>query len=439
MLSFKQTISSLIISIHTGTDAFPKQTGNHCAFLNSFCDTLMPSEDYIKTSVVRQIYLEYVKIQMQSTDSKILDHAKKGFFRQFKIEACKRNFRDRTKPRGYYISINRTIRSRIDKDTSHVPSNPKELCEKIFIDNKIGHGVFAKVNIQQETRVLEYEGQWVSKKIHNEREVMYTKNELPPVDVHDQRRGLVLDGNRNKFGNLFSNDENIARFLNHSRKNPNCKLKMENNLTILVGYFSKYEDTVDITFLIDDEFEPTTSECHIASFIEDIPSGGIGYKLHTDKIMADVMKNCSCDRKCADIISNDFNILKPVQDMRAKYYMTKTGNERTTKLLDLIRTSMCAELDGSLRLHNFMGQLDTCNTDYEKLDLTLGNAAIKKMKDYLTYEENEWWQNFFRNQESVQSNEATWPLSNIDKLHRLEDIQIRNFMFKINVRCRRKS
>lgn len=88
----------------------------------------------------------------------------------------------------------------------------------------------------------------------------------------------------------------------------------------------------------------------------DIPSDTIGYKLHIDKIMADAMKNC-CARKCANIISNDSNIVKPVQDMRAKYYMTKTGNERTTKLLDLIRTSMCAELDERLRLHNFMGQV----------------------------------------------------------------------------------
>lgn len=184
----------------------------------------MPSDDYIKTTVVREIYLEYVKTQMQSADSKILDHAKKGFFRQFRIESYKRNFRYRTKPRGYYISINRTIRSRIDKNINYNPTNPKVLCEKIFIDNKIGHGVFAKVNILKQTRVLQYEGQWVSKKIHDEREVMYAKNESPPVDVHDKRTGLVLDGNRDKFGNLFSNDENIARFLNHSRKNPNCKL-----------------------------------------------------------------------------------------------------------------------------------------------------------------------------------------------------------------------
>ncbi|XP_052094377.1 uncharacterized protein LOC127730159 [Mytilus californianus] len=70
------------------------------------------------------------------------------------------------------------------------------------------------------------------------------------------------------------------------------------------------------------------------------------------------------------------------------------------------------------------GQPNPCQPDYEKLNLTLGAAAIKKMKVYLTYEENEWWQNFFRNQTSVQNNEAIWPLSNIAKLHRLEDMQI---------------
>ncbi|CAC5379491.1 unnamed protein product [Mytilus coruscus] len=59
---------------------------------------------------------------------------------------------------------------------------------------------------------------------NEDREKEYTEKNLPPVAVFDPVKTLVLDANRNKLGDLFKEEENLARYFNHSKQFPNCKL-----------------------------------------------------------------------------------------------------------------------------------------------------------------------------------------------------------------------
>ena len=105
-------------------------------FLKSFCNTLLPSEEWTETSDILHNYVEFVKVRMQCTNKGTIDQAKSGFYRAFKKIAANRKWKEKTKPRGYHISLPRISRSFTNEGRTGLGCNSYEFCEKIFIDKK---------------------------------------------------------------------------------------------------------------------------------------------------------------------------------------------------------------------------------------------------------------------------------------------------------------
>lgn len=93
--------------------------------------------------------------------------------------------------------------------------------------------------------------------------------------------------------------------------------------------------------------------CIFYAFI-DIPQDSQGYKVFADKIMADLMETCRCDLKCTEMLFKDKDIVLKVQQFRCEYFGIPQGNQRSTKLLRLIRDSLITE--HKRRFHHFQGK-----------------------------------------------------------------------------------
>ena len=155
------------------------------------------------------------------TESDCIEHqARSGFSRAFRRIAEVKRIRYCSSPRGYYVKIPKfsrnltNIRGQIDLDD--------KVFERKFVDRIKGYGVFALCDIPKDYVLIEYRGQWVEKSEYHTREKYYESRKLSPVAVFDKNK--FLDANRDIDGKLFKTDENIARYFNHSRSSPNCKL-----------------------------------------------------------------------------------------------------------------------------------------------------------------------------------------------------------------------
>ena len=87
-----------------------------------------------------------------------------------------------------------------------------------------GKGIYAKIDIKKDIKVIEYIGENISKEVGNIRaEEQYKKS------MENNNNGAVYVFELNDKYDIDGNVEhNIARFTNHSC-NPNCKYKIENN------------------------------------------------------------------------------------------------------------------------------------------------------------------------------------------------------------------
>lgn len=108
-----------------------------------------------------------------------------------------------------YVQVPRTSRSIIDEKCKELLT---EAIDKLFVNKKIGYGIFAKCDIPIKYNLIEYKGQWITSSENKNREKYYAKNGILPVFVVDPITKLVLDGNRNKDGVLFENNEDLAKY-----------------------------------------------------------------------------------------------------------------------------------------------------------------------------------------------------------------------------------
>lgn len=138
--------------------------------------------------------------------------AQVGFRRAFKKLAIRNKIRECTNPRGYYVQVPRTSRSIIDEKCKELLTEHTQAFDKLFVNKKIGYGMFAKCDIPIKYNLIEYKGQWITSSENKNREKYYAKNGIPPVFVVDSITKLVLDGNRNKDEVLFENNENLAKY-----------------------------------------------------------------------------------------------------------------------------------------------------------------------------------------------------------------------------------
>lgn len=108
-----------------------------------------------------------------------------------------------------YVQVPRTSRSIIDEKCKELLT---EAIDKLFVNKKIEYGMFAKCDIPIKYNLIEYKGQWITSSENKNCEKYYAKNGIPPVFVVDPITKLVLDGNRNKDGVLFENNEILAKY-----------------------------------------------------------------------------------------------------------------------------------------------------------------------------------------------------------------------------------
>ncbi|CAG2201019.1 unnamed protein product [Mytilus edulis] len=180
-----------------GTNRHPRDVGAFVPYIEDFVKLLKSSDIAVKSIDLKCVYLRYVSARTESLD---LDHeASSGFYRRFKKLAIIHNIRISTKPRGYYVELPRISRKTIDSSTESISGRQ-------FFERKFN----TKDNGSQ------------NPKMKIARKNMQKK--LPPVAVFDPVKTLVLDANRNKLGDLFKEEENLARYFNHSKQFPNCKL-----------------------------------------------------------------------------------------------------------------------------------------------------------------------------------------------------------------------
>lgn len=111
-----------------------------------------------------------------------------------------------------YVQVPRTSRSIIDEKCKELLTEHTQAFDKLFVNKKIGYGMFAKCDIPIKYNLIEYKGQWITSSENKNREKYYAKNGIPPVFVVDSITKLVLDGNRNKDEVLFENNENLAKY-----------------------------------------------------------------------------------------------------------------------------------------------------------------------------------------------------------------------------------
>lgn len=202
-----------------GTSAHPRDTGSFVPYLKSFCDLLEPSDCISTTDKILEAYLRYISIRSGNI---YIDQAETGFRRSFRTIALNRKWRESSKPRGYYVMMPRISRKVVGTNNKEHVKNYK--FERLFIDKNVGYGVFAPNDIAYGVCILEYKGQWICKSESEIREKYYAETNCVPVSVYDLSTKKVLDANRDEEGQLYEPNENIARYINHSKKSPNCKL-----------------------------------------------------------------------------------------------------------------------------------------------------------------------------------------------------------------------
>ena len=196
-------------------------------YLIDFVKLLHPAELPSSTGDILNSYLQY--INLRGGKMNLLSQAQVGFRRAFKKLAIRNKIRECTNPRGYYMQVPRISRSIIDEKCKELLTEHTQVFDKLFVNKKIGYGMFAKCDIPIKYNLIGYKGQWITSSENKNREKNYAKNGIPPVFVVDPITKLVLDGNRNKDGVLFKNSENLARYFNHSKKFPNCKLIVQDD------------------------------------------------------------------------------------------------------------------------------------------------------------------------------------------------------------------
>ena len=202
------------------TSAHPRDTGSFVPYLSDFVDLLECSETPIRTSDLVSSYLSYIRTRTEYRCNE--NQAKSGFNRAFKKIATVRKIDSCTSPRGYYVKLPRLLRHTTPQSENIRVISAELLIKKIFIDKGKGFGVFAQCNLPKDHILVEYKGQWIPKYEYKTREMFYESENLPPVAVFDKNK--YLDGNRDINGTLFKKEENTARFFNHSKHSPNCKL-----------------------------------------------------------------------------------------------------------------------------------------------------------------------------------------------------------------------
>lgn len=202
-----------------GTSAHPRDTGSFVPYLNNFCNLLESSDCISTTAKILEAYLRYIYIRCGNIYT---DQAKTGFRRSFRKFALQQKWRESSKPRGYYVTIPRISRISVSENNDELDKNNR--FEKLFINKNVGYGVFAPHDIAKGVFILEYKGQWISKSESEDREKYYTENKYVPVSVYDPPTKMVLDANRDEMGQIFGPNENVARYINHSKTLPNCKL-----------------------------------------------------------------------------------------------------------------------------------------------------------------------------------------------------------------------
>jgi hypothetical protein len=203
-----------------GTNRHPRDVGAFVPYIEDFVKLLKSSDIAVKSTDLKRIYLRYVSARTEAVD---LHHqASSGFYRRFKKLAIIHKIKECTKPRGYYVNLPRISRKTIHSATESI--SERQFYERKFVNNNVGCGVFALCNIPSNFHLTEYKGQWITQSENKDREKEYADNNLPPVAVFDPVKSLVLDANRNKLGDLFKEEENLARYFNHSKQFPNCKL-----------------------------------------------------------------------------------------------------------------------------------------------------------------------------------------------------------------------
>ncbi|CAC5401487.1 unnamed protein product [Mytilus coruscus] len=204
-----------------GTNRHPRDVGAFVPYIEDFVKLLKSSDIAVKSTDLKGIYLRYVSARTGAVD--LYHQASSGFYRRFKKLAIIYKIKISTKPRGYYVDLPRISRKTIHCATEESISG-RQFFERKFVNKNVGCGIFAVCNIPSNFHLTEYKGQWITKSANEDREKEYTEKNLPPVAVFDPEKSLVLDANRNKRGHLFEEKENLARYFNHSKQFPNCKL-----------------------------------------------------------------------------------------------------------------------------------------------------------------------------------------------------------------------
>lgn len=213
-----------------GTNLHPKDTGSFVPYLESFGKLSISSDTPMRSIDIRDYYIRYIRLLSDSLSYDVVAQAKAGFFRAFRIYAIRNNIKDCSKPRGYYISFPRSSRQNTNMNRTDCSTDSgciSELFVRKFIDKKVGFGIFALCDLPKGVKLVQYRGQWISIEDHSERERYYAAQGYPPVAVYDRITKQMLDANRDESGNMFSDGENLARYFNHSRLSPNCKLIAE--------------------------------------------------------------------------------------------------------------------------------------------------------------------------------------------------------------------
>ena len=71
-----------------------------------------------------------------------------------------------------------------------------------------------------------------------------------------------------------------------------------------------------------------------------IPKHRKDYVLFPDKVRADIMNSCPCSDQCSNILMENDNFVQEVQHFRFVYHDMVAGDDRTAKLVQLLKDTM---------------------------------------------------------------------------------------------------
>lgn len=142
------------------TNAHPRDTGTFVPYLIDFVKLLHPAELHSSTGDILNSYLQYINVR--GVKMNLQSQAQVGFRRAFKKLAIRNKIKECTNPRGYYIQVPRISRSIIDEKCKELLAEHTQVFDKLFVNKKIGYGMFAKCDISIKYNLIEYKGQWIT-------------------------------------------------------------------------------------------------------------------------------------------------------------------------------------------------------------------------------------------------------------------------------------